>query len=294
MRKIILMALLLAALAGASEAAHVRSYTRKDGTHVSGYSSGADRGVFGGDKENDPIILGIIVVIGVVVLIVWAIGKAVSGGKEKATDPNRIQMIADEAKRWLERIESGQFVSPDTPLVLRENEVALLHRATSLMEAKATRFYGGMGTRIKGIYVGGGASRPVDTLSQIDSGTLTLTSQRLVFDGQMQNRTAEVQQIVSLKPYADAIEVASSKRQKSQVYLVDNPILWQTAIKLVTAGGFTVRKKEVPRPVNKPIASPDVKFACQKCGQHLVVDKAAACREVRCTNCGAELTVPVG
>ena len=101
MKKIILVMLLLTTLAETSEAAHVQSYTRKDGTQVSGYSSGVDRGVFGGDKADDPIIFGIIVVVGVVVLIVWAIAKASSGEKERATDQNRIQMNANEAKRWL-------------------------------------------------------------------------------------------------------------------------------------------------------------------------------------------------
>jgi hypothetical protein len=36
----------------------------------------------------------------------------------------------------------------------------------------------------------------------------------------------------------------------------------------------------------------DIRFACDKCGQHLVIDEAAAGWTIQCSACGANLTVP--
>jgi len=174
----------------------------------------------------------------------------------KRVSPEDVQHNIDEARSWAERVQSGTFIPPDTPIIMRSGELPILHNPSELIEAKATRFYAGGGTRINGIYIGGGASRPVDALSKIDSGTLTLTTQRLVFDGEMQSRSVELKNLVSLKWYADAIEIASSKRSKSQVYAVANPILWQAIIKSVISGGLTVVKQKVE--ATKPLTSDSV------------------------------------
>jgi len=36
----------------------------------------------------------------------------------------------------------------------------------------------------------------------------------------------------------------------------------------------------------------DIRFACDNCGQHLVVDEAAAGLTIQCSTCGTNLTVP--
>ena len=36
----------------------------------------------------------------------------------------------------------------------------------------------------------------------------------------------------------------------------------------------------------------DINFSCQKCGQHLVIDDAAAGMVVACPECGADVPVP--
>jgi len=96
-----------------------------------------------------------------------------------------------------------------------------------------------------------------------------------------------------MKTYADAIEIASSKKAKSQVYLVDNPMLWKDAISLVTSGGVNLKRKTPePETVVETATPADIHFVCDKCGQHLVVDGQASGKIVHCTNCQARVTVP--
>jgi hypothetical protein len=63
-------------------------------------------------------------------------------------------------------------------------------------------------------------------MKELDSGTLTLTTKRLVFTGLMESRVVKIGDIVSVQTMADAIEVSIANRAKRQVYLVRNPIIW--------------------------------------------------------------------
>jgi hypothetical protein len=221
-------------------ATHVSGYTRKDGTHVSSYERGGSSG--GGlpswaDMSDYWFWVFLIIVVVVVLMVAMTMAEG------KRVSPEAIEQNKTKAARFLALMQNGTIAPINTPVLLREDETAILNETCELMEAKATRFYGGTGTRIKGIYVGGGASRSIDSLSQIDSGTLTLTNQRIVFTGSMQGRVAELKKIVSLRGFSDAIEISSGK-SKSQVYMVDNPILWEGAIKLVNSGGFRAQPME--------------------------------------------------
>jgi hypothetical protein len=264
---------------------HVSGYSRKDGTYVSGYNRGGSN--FGGvDLPSWVIPFLVILAIFIVVTLILAM----TSKQGKRISPEAVQQNAVAAEGWLKLIQNGTFKPPNTPVLLRENETAILNESCQLMEAKGTRIYGGTGTRIKGIYVGGGASQSFDSLSGIDSGTLTLTNQRVVFTGSMQSRLAELNKIVSLKSFSDAIEIASGKTSKSQVYVVGNPILWERVIKLIISGHFQIQKVENQKPLANPVMSTienvpnaskihypnlvgsDVHFECKFCGQPIEVN----------------------
>jgi hypothetical protein len=72
----------------------------------------------------------------------------------------------------------------------------LLQEQSALHETRAYRVSGGGGTRIGRIYVGGGMSESHQRLRAIDSGTLVLTNQRLVFDGASESRTIKLDDYV--------------------------------------------------------------------------------------------------
>ena len=162
-----------------------------------------------------------------IVVLVGLIAAAISATrKSKPISPAQLAQLQAETTDFLNRIESGKFTAPQTPLMLAAGESALLNEPSKLLEARATRLYTGGGTRVQGIYVGGGQSTSVQSLKELDSGTLTLTTKRLVFTGSMESRVVKFKDIVSVQAMADAIELSIANKAKRQVYLVQNPILW--------------------------------------------------------------------
>ena len=115
-------------------------------------------------------------------------------------------------------------------IVLKKGKKGLLQEPSRLMETRAVRHTGAMGTRIGKIYVGGARSESHQEYRRIDQGTLVLTTQRLVFDATSQSGATNIADVLSASAWPDAIEVSSSKRQKSQVYAVGNPMIWATMI----------------------------------------------------------------
>jgi hypothetical protein len=106
-----------------------------------------------------------------------------------------------------------------------------LDEESILFESRAYRVSGGAGTRIGRVWVGGGVSESQQRLKQIDSGRVTLTTMRLVFDGSMENRSIRLADIMSVEQWADAIEIGSHKRAKSLILRVNNPWIWSNMVK---------------------------------------------------------------
>jgi hypothetical protein len=161
---------------------------------------------------------------------IFAIGVLLVGGlvfalinaskKSKTVLAAKLAQLQGEAKEFADKlVATGKITVPDNiPVIFGTDETALLHEPSKLIEARATRVYAGAGTRVRGIYIGGGESRSIQSLKELDSGTLTLTTKRLVFSGSMESRVVNVKDIVSIEPFADAIEMGIAKRAKRQVY----------------------------------------------------------------------------
>jgi len=56
----------------------------------------------------------------------------------------------------------------------------------------------------------------------------------------MENRTLRLPDIISVERWQDAIEVSTQRRAKSQVFVVENPVLWATMVKQIASGKFSV------------------------------------------------------
>jgi hypothetical protein len=205
--------------------------------------------------------------------------------KPKPLSPEKLAELKAEAMGFLDKANEGKFTPPDTPLVLAAGEVALLHEPSKLIEARATRVYAGGGTRVYGVYVGGGQSSSVQNLKELDSGTLTLTTKRLVFTGSMESRVANIKDVVSVENFADAIEISTARRAKRQVYLVRNPILWGTLVRTVISGGVSITVKPCS-------STTDIRFDCPRCGQSLIVEQRGAGMAVNCPNCNEQIEIP--
>jgi hypothetical protein len=187
-------------------------------------------GKSGGDRmASEGIVLVVLILL--VVAVIWF---------NRYRKSAHLDSLRQEAEEWAVQARGG-LPAIETQLILKENEHGLLEEESALMETRAYRVYGGAGTRIGRLYVGGGRSESHQRLKLIDEGTLTLTTKRLVFDGSHENRNVQLSQVLSVRPWADAIEVSTQRRAKSQVYRVRNPLIWMAAIEAVASGNFRQR-----------------------------------------------------
>jgi hypothetical protein len=147
---------------------------------------------------------------------------------------DRMEHNRIEAKVFFRNLVArGRLTMVEVNMVLDEGEFAILKEPSRLLED----------TRIREMHIGVGASESYRRLRKIGDGLLVLTNRRLVFDGGSESRTANLADIVSASPWSDAVAVSTSRRQKSEVYRVANPIIWAEMIKNLASGNITV---EVP------------------------------------------------
>jgi len=124
--------------------------------------------------------------------------------------------------------------------MLEKGEHAYLREETVLSEPRAiTVFSGGsrgigLPTGIKGVRVrvGGfkGTSESHQEIREIDRGTLTLTNQRLVFNGHARTIVTKLNQIINIQAFKDAFQINKSNKQKPEVYKVDDGEIWSNAV----------------------------------------------------------------
>lgn len=182
------------------------------------------------------IAVVVLTITGIAVLVAVMAGVRRRTRMRRASE--RLEHMSQAAQEYLDQLSRGTRPVPvQTAVFLPPDEVAVLVEPQStLMEPRALRVYGGAGTRIGGIYVGGGVSESHQRLRTIASGELVLTTRRIVFDGDLESRAVKLTDVLSVQPWVDAIEVSTSRRQKNQFYSVQNPILWAEMIRRVAAG----------------------------------------------------------
>jgi hypothetical protein len=179
--------------------------------------------------------LTLLIGLALVAVVVTAL-SAIFSNRGRAQSEARSRQMQQEASRFFARIQqSGKLPSPQTNIILQAGETALLDESSVLFESRAYRVGGGAGTRIGGVYIGGGVSESRQRLKQIDQGRVTLTSKRLIFDGSMENRALRLSDIVSVQLWSDAIEVSTQRRAKSLVLQVANPLIWKGVVEQLAA-----------------------------------------------------------
>jgi hypothetical protein len=119
--------------------------------------------------------------------------------------------------RWFWLMENGTFPEIQVPINLQKKEVCHFSGAVGLSEMRTETQrinYGGPVVRIKimkGLYYRAGSVRVErvtrDILRQVDSGVLYVTNKRVIFDGARKNTTIRLSSILSITPYADAVEI---------------------------------------------------------------------------------------
>jgi len=148
-----------------------------------------------------------------------------------------------EAEAFIEQVRTEGLKPIETGLLLGPDEHGVLEEPSVLYETRAYRVYGGAGTRVGRVLVGGGASESHQRLREIDTGRLTLTTKRLVFDGGRENRTIKLSDLLSVERWSDAIEVSTQRRSKSAVFSVRNPAIWAFMVQGIAKGAVTAQPR---------------------------------------------------
>jgi hypothetical protein len=158
------------------------------------------------------------------------------------------KQICDESDQFTLAIQNAKALPiVSTHLLLPINEVAFYYGPSVLYETRAVRHYqsGSMGFRVaKGVYIGGSSGRSLSTqeLTQIGTGTLTITNKRLIFDGTSADRAIPLAKIIACEVHRDSVEISSSNRQKSMLFEAKNPLILATVIRVCCEGwGVTAR-----------------------------------------------------
>ena len=119
----------------------------------------------------------------------------------------------------------------NVPIFLKQGEVCHWTTAATLYEERTRRVSYGTGPGIsirmsKGVrfYLGGSyrTSFPVYEMTELDSGTLVITSKRLAFLGSRRTLEKPLKNIVSVQLFSDGIQIHFSNRQKAPAFVTSD------------------------------------------------------------------------
>jgi hypothetical protein len=134
--------------------------------------------------------------------------------------------------RWFWLVEQGTFPSIAAPINLQRDEVCHFAAPADLHEVRTeTTRSSSSGTSVririmKGVYyrVGSTSTTRVtrDVLRHIDSGTLYVTSKRVIFDGARKNNAIRLASVLSVVPYSDGVEIEKTSG-RNPIFTVSDP-----------------------------------------------------------------------
>lgn len=140
--------------------------------------------------------------------------------------------------RWFWLVEQGTFPTVAAPINLQRDEVCHFAAAADLHEVRtetARSYSSATSVRIKimkGVYyrVGSTSTSRVtrDVLRHIDSGTLYVTSKRVIFDGARKNHAIRLSNVLSVIPYSDGVELEKTSG-RNPIFIV-NDAEWLTVL----------------------------------------------------------------
>ena len=139
---------------------------------------------------------------------------------ERMKNQARAHAHLQEAQKWLERCKAvgGLATVPSSYPCKRGECVLFTEEGVRVQETRKIRGPGGTTS---------------DQWTTLDTGTLHVTNQRLIFVGDINTRNVAIKDIVSTKIYVDSFDVTSSKRAKPMGFLCANSTLVQTIVTFV-------------------------------------------------------------
>jgi hypothetical protein len=153
-------------------------------------------------------------------------GVEVDGGAASRELASRYRLL------WL--IENGQPPVYESPVALQRNELCHFTVPAERYEVRTQtkRYnYGGPTVRIKimkGVYYRAGSIHvaPVkeEVVKHVDSGTLIITSKRLIFRGSSSNTTVRLSNLLAFTPYSDGVEIEKNSG-RNMIFKLSDPEL---------------------------------------------------------------------
>src|ERR1035437_2179486 len=186
-----------------------------------------------------------------IILILWW------WNAEKKRTERLKQTLLEEADSYTKKIFDAKALEPiTTRIILKNDEITFLECKSTLLETRSVRYFqsGSVGYRLtKRIYLGSrsGTSHSQEELKHIDTGTLTLTNKRLVFDGFSNGRNIQISKLIAVNLFLDSIKITTENRQKSLVFTATNPLIWTSTIRIIAS---------VPNPLDLPFTEADYKL----------------------------------
>jgi hypothetical protein len=179
--------------------------------------------------------IGIILVFGLIIGIIWLVVSSINRSKRLQEWRENCRL---EARSFLKNIQiKNALPKAYTNLMLKNGESAYYSDDVDLYETHSVRTSttGYTGVRVmKRVYIGG--ARGTSTSSQewtcVASGKLVITNQRLVFDGDKNDRNIPLKRIFNAESTSDGVEVSCEGRQKSMVFACKNPLILAIIIRI--------------------------------------------------------------
>ncbi|MDD9855848.1 MAG: hypothetical protein OXU88_06695 [Gammaproteobacteria bacterium] len=163
----------------------------------------------------------ILILVAVVLLVVGCVFWAKNNAEQERQNLERQNAVAESYVAQANR--NGGLPAVDTNLMLKRGEAAFYSAPTTLFETRAVRHHvaGHGGVRVtRGVWIGGtrGKAESHQEWRRIDDGSLTVTNQRIIFDGRKTNRAVPLDKLISFDIGVGKVEISVSNRQKSMVF----------------------------------------------------------------------------
>lgn len=141
------------------------------------------------------------------------------------------QQYDEEYEEAIKELKSGTIKVINTNMILKNGEEALLQCYCSLKETRAVRHSFGNGSSVRvfkgfSVHSGKSTSYSTDEYTTIDRGSIVLTTNRIIFDGEKSDRVIPLKDIISINPFLNGIEVSTSRYKKSMIFVLPNAARW--------------------------------------------------------------------
>ena len=144
--------------------------------------------------------------------------------RQKKQRLEQLALIDAEYKRWRREVTRTRKLSPvHTSVCLDDGERCYFQAYTMLSEPRAVRHTTHLGGAVhvaKGVTLGGGnsTSESHDEWRDLSQGMFCITNKRIIFDGDMHNRTVKLSALISVWAEPNRIAISTATRQKTMLF----------------------------------------------------------------------------